>query len=96
MESPYLQLLSSGPYYCLSHPLRLSDMAPLVSVLAGLAWLAAVSTAAKTTAEDMGPAAFMWPADRVWSAAADNTAPCGSVSGVTNRTAFPLREFPRP
>ncbi|POR33767.1 Uncharacterized protein TPAR_06041 [Tolypocladium paradoxum] len=66
-------------------------MARLVSVLAGLAWLAAVSTAAKTSAEDMGPAAFMWPPDRVWSAAMDNTPPCGSVAGASNRTAFPLK-----
>lgn len=40
--------------------------------------------------EDMGPAAFMWPPDRVWSAAADNTAPCGSVNDPTDRTDFPL------
>ncbi|KAJ9638477.1 hypothetical protein H2204_004247 [Knufia peltigerae] len=38
----------------------------------------------------MGPVAFMWPPDRVWGAAQDNTAPCGSVAGVTNRTQFPL------
>ncbi|KAL2207813.1 hypothetical protein CC79DRAFT_1368670 [Sarocladium strictum] len=42
------------------------------------------------THDDMGPAAFMWPPDRVWSAAADNQAPCGSVAGVGNRTNFPL------
>lgn len=42
------------------------------------------------THNDMGPAAFMWPPDRVWSAAADNHAPCGSVAGVGNRTEFPL------
>ncbi|KAL8377127.1 hypothetical protein RB595_008005 [Gaeumannomyces hyphopodioides] len=39
---------------------------------------------------EMGPVAFLWPADRPWSADADNTAPCGSVRGVTNRTPFPL------
>ncbi|PNS21013.1 hypothetical protein CAC42_3350 [Sphaceloma murrayae] len=44
------------------------------------------SEAAKT----MGPAAFMWPPDREWGAAQDNTAPCGSTAGVTNRTDFPL------
>ncbi|KAK6343873.1 hypothetical protein TWF696_007526 [Orbilia brochopaga] len=38
----------------------------------------------------MGPVAFLWPEDRPWSAAADNTAPCGSTSGPMNRTAFPL------
>ena len=38
----------------------------------------------------MGPVAFMWPPDRTWGAAYDNIAPCGSASGVTNRTEFPL------
>jgi hypothetical protein len=41
-------------------------------------------------ATDMGPAAFLWPPDRAWGTAQDNTAPCGSSSGVTNRTDFPL------
>ncbi|KAJ5990946.1 hypothetical protein N7499_011491 [Penicillium canescens] len=41
-------------------------------------------------AVDMGPAAFLWPPDRAWGAAQDNTAPCGSSAGVTNRTEFPL------
>ncbi|CAM1508021.1 Fc.00g048690.m01.CDS01 [Cosmosporella sp. VM-42] len=40
---------------------------------------------------EMGPAAFMWPADRVWSAAMDNTAPCGSVASVGNRSEFPMK-----
>ncbi|EWC43941.1 hypothetical protein DRE_01293 [Drechslerella stenobrocha 248] len=38
----------------------------------------------------MGPVAFLWPEDRPWSAATDNTAPCGSASGPTSRTDFPL------
>ncbi|KAI1143544.1 hypothetical protein F5Y05DRAFT_368956 [Hypoxylon sp. FL0543] len=38
----------------------------------------------------MGPVAFLWPENRPWSASADNIAPCGSSSGVTNRTNFPL------
>ncbi|KAG9239293.1 hypothetical protein BJ875DRAFT_391665 [Amylocarpus encephaloides] len=38
----------------------------------------------------MGPVQFLWPEDRPWSANADNTAPCGSTSGVNNRTQFPL------
>ncbi|KUJ17811.1 uncharacterized protein LY89DRAFT_684741 [Mollisia scopiformis] len=38
----------------------------------------------------MGPVAFLWPSDRVWSAAYDNVGPCGSSSSVTNRTEFPL------
>ncbi|KAF7562310.1 hypothetical protein G7046_g1821 [Stylonectria norvegica] len=41
--------------------------------------------------DEMGPAAFMWPADRVWSAAMDNTAPCGSVANPGNRSEFPLQ-----
>ncbi len=41
---------------------------------------------------EMGPVAFLWPADRPWSASADNSAPCGSSSGVSNRTEFPLCE----
>ncbi|KAE8356144.1 hypothetical protein BDV28DRAFT_145487 [Aspergillus coremiiformis] len=40
--------------------------------------------------KEMGPVAFMWPPDRPWAAAFDNTAPCGSSSGVTNRTDFPM------
>ncbi|KAI0889853.1 uncharacterized protein GGS22DRAFT_149303 [Annulohypoxylon maeteangense] len=40
----------------------------------------------------MGPVAFLWPADRPWSASADNSGPCGSASGVTNRTIFPLSQ----
>ncbi|KAL0262398.1 hypothetical protein SLS55_003844 [Diplodia seriata] len=38
----------------------------------------------------MGPVAFLWPSDRAWDASQDNTAPCGSSAGVTNRTEFPL------
>ncbi|KAF2259200.1 hypothetical protein CC78DRAFT_572021 [Lojkania enalia] len=41
---------------------------------------------------EMGPVAFLWPADRNWSAAADNIAPCGSTDGVTNRSIFPLSQ----
>ncbi|KAI1495936.1 hypothetical protein F5X99DRAFT_401917 [Biscogniauxia marginata] len=40
----------------------------------------------------MGPVAFLWPADRPWSASADNVAPCGSTSGSSNRTMFPLSQ----
>ncbi|KAF1994753.1 hypothetical protein P154DRAFT_446921 [Amniculicola lignicola CBS 123094] len=40
----------------------------------------------------MGPVAFMWPSDRAWTAANDNTGPCGSPSGPTNRSAFPLSQ----
>ncbi|KAF3911097.1 hypothetical protein AA313_de0205931 [Arthrobotrys entomopaga] len=38
----------------------------------------------------MGPVAFLWPENRPWSAAEDNKGPCGSASGPTNRTDFPL------
>ncbi|KAI0012112.1 hypothetical protein F4779DRAFT_614823 [Xylariaceae sp. FL0662B] len=40
----------------------------------------------------MGPVAFLWPENRPWSASADNVAPCGSSSGVGNRTVFPLHQ----
>ncbi|KAI1808389.1 hypothetical protein F4811DRAFT_295507 [Daldinia bambusicola] len=40
----------------------------------------------------MGPVAFLWPNDRPWSASSDNIGPCGSSSGVSNRTAFPLTQ----
>lgn len=40
----------------------------------------------------MGPVAFMWPPDRAWDAAHDNTAPCGSNNGPSNRTIFPLSQ----
>ncbi|KAJ4300940.1 hypothetical protein N0V90_003029 [Kalmusia sp. IMI 367209] len=41
---------------------------------------------------EMGPVAFLWPADRNWTAAADNIAPCGSADGPKNRTQFPLSQ----
>ncbi|KAK4239393.1 hypothetical protein C8A03DRAFT_43000 [Achaetomium macrosporum] len=50
----------------------------------------AMAAGVLSTSADMGPAAIMWPPDRAWSAQADNTAPCGSVASVTNRTEFPL------
>ncbi|KAJ0107655.1 hypothetical protein J7T55_010260 [Diaporthe amygdali] len=40
----------------------------------------------------MGPVAFLWPDDRPWSASNDNSGPCGSAEGVTNRTEFPLSQ----
>ncbi|KAM4062791.1 cytokine inducing-glycoprotein [Hirsutella rhossiliensis] len=42
------------------------------------------------TDDHMGPAAFMWPPDRVWSGDMDNQAPCGSRAAAGNRTKFPL------
>ncbi|KAF4989116.1 hypothetical protein FGRMN_9359 [Fusarium graminum] len=47
-------------------------------------------TEASVTDEDMGPAAFMWPPDRVWSGDMDNKGPCGSRATAGNRTEFPL------
>lgn len=64
-----------------------SKMPSVIRVLAGAMLLAAPATAAF---DNMGPAAFMWPPDRPWSADADNTAPCGSDSGPVNRTSFPM------
>ncbi|KAF2255281.1 hypothetical protein BU26DRAFT_448617 [Trematosphaeria pertusa] len=40
----------------------------------------------------MGPVAFLWPPDRAWSATSDNTPPCGSSEGPSNRTLFPLSQ----
>lgn len=56
----------------------------------GLLIIGAVGVMA--TSADMGPAAFMWPADRVWNGEMDNTAPCGSVAGPTNRTRYPIKD----
>ncbi|KZZ97413.1 hypothetical protein AAL_03377 [Moelleriella libera RCEF 2490] len=68
-------------------------MAFLKSLAGVTAVLAASAMAANpTSSTNMGPAAFMWPPDRSWSAAADNTAPCGSVDVVRNRTSFPLTD----
>lgn len=71
-------------------------MAILKSTLGSLAVMAAAVHAALDTssAEEMGPNAFMWPTDRVWSASMDNTAPCGSVASPGNRSDFPMRMFP--
>ncbi|KAL2819205.1 hypothetical protein BJX63DRAFT_31587 [Aspergillus granulosus] len=62
-----------------------------------LALIVALSTAVRGQSShgeeaeaEMGPVAFMWPPDRTWGAAYDNNAPCGSNSGVVNRTEFPL------
>ncbi len=61
-----------------------------------LAALVNQAMAGAVTSNDMGPAAFMWPPDRVWSAALDNTAPCGSSASVGNRTQFPLSKLFKP
>ncbi|KAH6638580.1 hypothetical protein BKA67DRAFT_588877 [Truncatella angustata] len=71
-------------------------------LLAGLSWLAAAPLAradddAEVHGEGdegtiMGPVAFLWPDDRPWSATYDNIGPCGSSSGVSNRTIYPLTQ----
>ncbi|KAH7008535.1 hypothetical protein EDB80DRAFT_892951 [Ilyonectria destructans] len=68
-------------------------MPSLRSALGGLAAMVAFAYAATDygTEEEMGPAAFMWPADRVWAASMDNTAPCGSVASPGNRSEFPMQ-----
>jgi hypothetical protein len=72
-------------------------MPPLKGLITALAVVASTAYAQGGTdmggSDEMGPAAFMWPKDRVWSAAMDNTAPCGSVTGAGNRTDYPLRTF---
>ncbi|KAL6360600.1 hypothetical protein LRP88_06306 [Fusarium phalaenopsidis] len=69
-------------------------MASFKTVFSGLAFMAASAYAAidMGDTDEMGPAAFMWPADRVWSAAMDNTAPCGSVANPGNRSEFPMQK----
>ncbi|KAI1125416.1 hypothetical protein F5Y10DRAFT_247160 [Nemania abortiva] len=67
-----------------------------------LAFLVALGSSFTTAEEEthgegaegtvQGPVAFLWPNDRPWSAAADNVGPCGSSSGVSNRTEFPLSQ----
>jgi hypothetical protein len=42
--------------------------------------------------KSMGPVAFMYPPDRLWTAANDNTGPCGSSEGPSNRTLYPLTQ----
>ena len=70
----------------------LSTILPVVA-LAALAVAETTPHAAGAEGSVMGPVQFLWPADRPWSADADNTSPCGSSSGVTNRTSFPLGDF---
>ncbi|EXJ90975.1 hypothetical protein A1O1_04082 [Capronia coronata CBS 617.96] len=63
-------------------------MSLLASLLAVA--IATLQSAMAQEVSTMGPAAFLWPPDRAYSAAWDNTAPCGSSAGVSNRTQFPL------
>lgn len=66
------------------------------SFLTFLATSAALSSAQShgegEEGNSMGPVAFLWPSDRVWDAQHDNTAPCGSSTGPSNRTIYPLSQ----
>ncbi|KAH7348228.1 hypothetical protein BKA66DRAFT_516680 [Pyrenochaeta sp. MPI-SDFR-AT-0127] len=65
----------------------------LLSLFAALPLLASAQTHGEgEEGTSMGPVAFMWPADRPWDAGNDNIAPCGSASGPSNRTIFPLSQ----
>ncbi|KAL4787982.1 hypothetical protein BJX76DRAFT_353776 [Aspergillus varians] len=61
-----------------------------LALLVALSSIAGAAPHGEEAAQEMGPVAFLWPPDRTWRAAYDNNAPCGSASGVTNRTEFPL------
>ena len=68
-----------------------------LSILLSLSsWFSGSALAQEPHGEDekkhMGPVAFMFPPNRPWSADADNTPPCGTSSGVFNRTDFPRGE----
>jgi len=66
-----------------------------VSTVIALSQIAAAAGTAHGEGElgnSMGPVDFMWPSSRPWSAETDNIAPCGSPSGVTKRTNFPICE----
>ncbi|EME83359.1 uncharacterized protein MYCFIDRAFT_38714 [Pseudocercospora fijiensis CIRAD86] len=68
-------------------------MLPTTAVaVALLSCIASAQNRNTTHSPEMGPAAFMWPPDRPWSAESDHIPPCGSSSGVGNRTGFPLSE----
>jgi hypothetical protein len=69
------------------HFLRL----PLAALLFSLA-AAQESHGEGEEGNSMGPVAFLWPADRTWNAVNDNTGPCGSPNGPSNRTVFPLTQ----
>ncbi|KAI1609287.1 hypothetical protein EDD37DRAFT_165044 [Exophiala viscosa] len=62
----------------------------LSALSAALLGLTSIPWTSAQLDDDMGPAAFLWPSDRAYSSAWDNTAPCGSAAGVSNRTDFPM------
>lgn len=65
----------------------------LVSIFAAFAAFSNAQTHGEgEEGASMGPVAFLWPPDRVWDAQHDNTAPCGSSAGPSNRTIYPLSQ----
>ncbi|CAK7205702.1 hypothetical protein SEUCBS139899_008481 [Sporothrix eucalyptigena] len=55
-----------------------------------VAGLAVRTVCAEDIDSNLGAAGFLFPTEREYSAAADQTAPCGSVAQVGNRTDFPI------
>lgn len=84
----------------ISHIPLVADSDPSANMLKSFVILAVASfvaaqsddnpSSASVTDDEMGPAAFMWPPDRVWSGDMDNRSPCGSRASAGNRTEFPL------
>lgn len=67
--------------------------ATLLPIFAALAALGFAQTHGEgEEGSSMGPVAFLWPPDRTWDAQHDNTAPCGSSAGPSNRTIYPLSQ----
>lgn len=64
----------------------------IISLIASLPCLTMAQHGSGAEGTTMGPVAFMWPPDRPWDAQNDNTAPCGSANGPSNRTMFPLSQ----
>lgn len=72
--------------------MRTQLVVSLLTLFAGHALAEAQQPHGEEDKKSMGPAAFMWPPDRFWDPRYDNTAPCGSNAGPTNRTDFPRRK----
>lgn len=90
-DFPSSRLMSTRPLTILHFILSAMLRNLLVVTLASFALSQdAPPTNASATDDEMGPAAFMWPPDRVWSGDVDNHAPCGSRADAGNRTEFPL------
>lgn len=69
----------------------------VLTTLLGLAALAPLSFVLAHSKEDMkhmGALGLMWPPDREWSEEEAREAPCGSPTGVVNRTEYPLSTCP--